>query len=197
MADEEASDPQQPPAPVNRGHSIHDAVKQLEAFYPGQKLPWAARKPWWWLQRASRGRPETDYPNDEVMDAAVSLSSWAEDELVRRSAHRSGRRPRKGSKTRGSRLQIIAALIAHHRYEAESCTNQEPIGVKELGRHLQLSPSVVSEFFKKEFGGHRQYQGFCRDVNRLIGSLKLLSGEYSPDFVYGRQPPGEREFDAE
>jgi hypothetical protein len=96
-----------------------------------------------------------------------------------------------------ARAKIIAGLTEHHQYADGSCMNTEPIGVNELARTVQVSPASVSTFFKDKFQGHDKYRGLCLDVTRLVGSLKLLRGEYSPHHLYGSTPPGEGSQDGE
>jgi hypothetical protein len=106
---------------------------------------------------------------------------------------------RKRSTEKGeARTKIIAALTQHHHYDPGGhCENLEPIGVNELARQAQVAPASVSAFFDKEFGGsdhkngHRNYKVVCRNVGRLLDSLRVLNGDFSPDDLYGRQPPGE------
>lgn len=100
----------------------------------------------------------------------------------------------KRSTVRGeAEAKIIAALTQHHQYADGSCLNLEPIGNNELARLVKVSPSTVSEFFKKQFGGRQQYQAACCDKSSLIAALKLLNKEFSPHQLFGNAPPGERD----
>jgi len=107
-----------------------------------------------------------------------------------------GEKPRttkKRSTERGEgRTKLIAALIAHHKYAGGSCLNPAPIGNNELAKAAAVSTSTASTFFNKEFEGHTKYRAICRDIGKLVNSLKLLSGEFSPHVLYGSEPPEKR-----
>ncbi len=91
-----------------------------------------------------------------------------------------------------ARLKLIAALTKHHQYADGGCLNMEPIGVNELQRMAQIgSSSTSSKFFEKEFHGHAKYRAACRDATKLVYSLKLLNGEFSPYELFGRSPQDE------
>jgi len=97
----------------------------------------------------------------------------------------------KSSHQRGeARIKIIAALTMHHKYKEDSCLNFVPIKNNELARLADVSPSTVSEFFKKEFEGYPKYRKTCSDKQGiLINSLKLLNNEVHPSMLYGTEPP--------
>ena len=110
------------------------------------------------------------------------------------------RRGKRSTAKGDAQAKIISALTRHHKYQDGSCLNQEPIGVRELSRQADVSESTVSAFFNKQYGkgegrkkkdGHNRYRNMCRDTKRLIASLKMLNGEYSPSLLYGDNPPGE------
>jgi hypothetical protein len=101
------------------------------------------------------------------------------------------RKLKRGTERGEAREKIIAALCLHHRYEDGSCLNLVPIGNNELARKLGVGPATVSEFFKREFKGHRKYCSTCRETATLVAALKMLRGEYSPHLLYERTPPGE------
>jgi hypothetical protein len=109
----------------------------------------------------------------------------------------------KRSTVRGeARLKLIAVLTNHHKYADGNCRNLEPIGNNELARLADVSKSTASEFLNKEFnerkkGGLAKYKAICQDAGRLVDSLKVLNGEFSPHDLYGRRPPGEDERDGE
>ena len=94
-----------------------------------------------------------------------------------------------------ARLKIIAALTEHHKYEAGSYMNPEPVGVAELARQAQVAKATVSVFFKNEFEGHAKYKVCCRHPSGLTKALKLLNNEYSPYHLYGEKPPNEDDRD--
>jgi hypothetical protein len=75
--------------------------------------------------------------------------------------------------------------MAHHKYDDGSCLNFTPIGVRELSRVASVSAKTVSLFFRAAFGGFDQYRLFCRN-GKLIDSLKLLDGSFSPHKLLGR-----------
>jgi hypothetical protein len=106
----------------------------------------------------------------------------------------------KRSTTRGeARAKIIAALTKHHQYADGGCLSSDPIGVSALARMADVRKSSVSEFFQKAFDGHAAYKVLCRDVGRLVDSIKSLRGEFSPRDLklYGRRPVGEDDRDGD
>jgi hypothetical protein len=99
---------------------------------------------------------------------------------------------RKRSTARGEgRAKLVSAFTAHHEYENGSCENLEPIGNNELARKADVAKATAAEFFKVEFCDHAKYRAACADITRLVASLKLLNGEFSPHHLYGARPPGE------
>ena len=90
-----------------------------------------------------------------------------------------------------ARAKLIAALTKHHEYADGGCLKLEPIGIREVARQADVSPSSASRFFKKKFEGHAHYRTVCCDAGRLAESLKVLNGEFAPQELYGRNPPGE------
>lgn len=91
------------------------------------------------------------------------------------------------------RAKLIAALTKHHQYADSGCLNQDPIGNNKLARLAEVSESTASTFFTQEFGRHGKYRALCRDMTRLVASLKLLNQEFSPHHLFGSTPPGERD----
>jgi hypothetical protein len=106
-------------------------------------------------------------------------------------------KPKRSTGRGEAREKIIAGLTEHHQYTDGSCLNTEPIGVGALARKSGVSKSSVPEFFQGEFQGHDRYRAFCQDVSKIVASLKMLRGEYSPHILYGRTPPGEGDHDDE
>jgi len=103
------------------------------------------------------------------------------------------RATKKRSTERGEgRCKLIAALIEHHKYDNGSCLNPAPIGNNELAKVAEVSTSTASTFFNEQFKGHTRYKAICRDIGKLVHSLKLLSGEFSPHDLYGSEPPEKR-----
>ena len=60
-----------------------------------------------------------------------------------------------------------------------------------------MSKSAASAFFNKQFGGHTKYRAACSDATRLITALKLLNQDFAPRYLFGTNPPGEAEYEAE
>lgn len=93
----------------------------------------------------------------------------------------------KASTVKGeARAKLIAALTLHHKYQDGGCLNLKRIGVNGLAREADVAPSSASVFFKREYGGHKRYTVLCRDPGRLVESLKVLNGEFSPMMIGGR-----------
>jgi hypothetical protein len=107
------------------------------------------------------------------------------------------RKPKRSTGRGEAREKIIAGLTEHHQYTDGSCLNTEPIGVGALARKSGVSKSSVSAFVQGEFHGHDRYRAFCQDVSKIVASLKMLRGEYSPHVLYGRTPPDEGGHDDE
>lgn len=102
----------------------------------------------------------------------------------------------KRSTKRGEgRAKLIAALTEHHRYAQDGCLRTEPINNNALARLAKVDKATASAFFKKEFGGHGKYKRICQDTGRLVVYLKQLNGEYTPDELFGGNPPGEDDRD--
>jgi hypothetical protein len=76
----ESSDSQDRPDPINSGHPVHDAVRQVELHYPSEKLPATPRIHWLDLLDITRGKRETNRPNQEAIAAAWNLLEWAKKE---------------------------------------------------------------------------------------------------------------------
>jgi len=80
---------------------------------------------------------------------------------------------------------IVAALNEHHGYSNGNCKKDVGhVGVNKLAKYLSLSPSTVSVFFKKEFGGHDNYRIGCGNLGNLAKALKILNGELTPGILY-------------
>lgn len=88
-------------------------------------------------------------------------------------AKQTKRKAKKAKEETDSEALIIAALAEHHGYGKESLY-LEPARVRELARKTKVSPSVVSAFFQKHFGGHAQYRRACQDEDGLQKVLELL-----------------------
>jgi len=78
---------------------------------------------------------------------------------------------------------IVAALNEHHQYSNGRCEDAGHAGVNKLARHLKISPSTVSGFFRTEFDGHDKYKMACGDVGNLANALKILNGELTPSIL--------------
>jgi hypothetical protein len=99
------------------------------------------------------------------------------------------KKTKKSTEPGEARVKIISALTAHHKYEADSYLNQEPIGVNALAHKAKVGKATVSRFFKTEFsdgkrGGHLMYRRVCQSKEDLLHSLKLLRGEVPPSILY-------------
>ena len=133
--------------------------------------------------------------------AAAGRSSEPPAEKAPREGGRDGSKP--DSRRRTRRDEIIGALTKHHAYDEGGCGNLDPIGVRDLAEAVGCSPSTVTEFFDREFGGddrmsgHSKYQVVCRNGGRLADSLKALRGEFAPHDLYGRRPAGEGDRDGD
>jgi hypothetical protein len=132
--------------------------------------------------------------------AAVLEAEAIQAEAVRERAKTMGRsatRAKKSTEKGEARAKIVGALTLHHKYKDGGCLNTEPIGVNELARLACVASGSVTRFFNNQFGGaekdkgHTKYKVVCRDLGRLAESLKVLNAEFSPDELYGRNPPGE------
>lgn len=98
----------------------------------------------------------------------------------------------KRSTVRGEgREKLIGALTKHHKYADGSCMNEAAVGNNQLAKLARVSVSTASEFFNKQFDGHKKYIGLCSDLTRLIAALKLLNQEFQPHILFGDNPPEE------
>jgi len=87
----------------------------------------------------------------------------------------------KKSTVRGeAQEKLRAALLAHHQYENGSCLNTAPIGRNALARLAKVSLGSVTDFFKRNFDGHKAYQRLCAEPSDLGIALKVLAGELTP-----------------
>jgi hypothetical protein len=100
-------------------------------------------------------------------------------------------RSKRSTSNGDAEAKLIAALTTHHQYHNGSCQNLEPVGNNALARLAHVDQSTASGFLKKRFGGHNSYKRVCADSGKLVMSLKLLNGEYSPRILFDRNPPGE------
>lgn len=82
-----------------------------------------------------------------------------------------------------ARAKLVAALTRHHHYQDGGCLNLAPIGNNELARLAEVSESSASGFFRSAFGGHAKYRRFCTDSRLLVGALRMLNGEISPQWL--------------
>ena len=78
-------DPADLPTPIDAGHPVHGSVSDLQDFYEGRRLPFAARTAWARLCTYSRqhgdGSPlEQAYA---AQDAADGLLGWVDSEIER------------------------------------------------------------------------------------------------------------------
>ena len=62
-------------------------------------------------------------------------------------------KPKRSTVKGEARVKLIAALTLHHRYADGSCMNCEPIGVNQLARNAEVSPSSASVFVSKKIPG--------------------------------------------
>lgn len=108
-----------------------------------------------------------------------------------------GKKAKRSTQRGEAEAKIIAALTAHHQYDNGSCLNPEPVGNNQLARMARVSQSSVSDFFTRQFHGYSTYRLYCKDVARLVASLKLLNDEFSPFHLYGGSPPIEGATDDE
>ena len=89
-----------------------------------------------------------------------------------------------------ARTKIISGLTEHHQYDNGSCGSFDPIGVNRFAKRIDVSPSQLSTFLKKQFGGYKKYRAICiRDTARLVAALKFLNDEYSAHKLFGDTPP--------
>jgi len=140
---------------------------------------------------------------DELIAAASMASPGGQPVNGEHDAREAIGKKTKRSTVRGeARDKLIAALTAHHRYEDGSCLETRVIGVNELARIAEVSPSTAKVFFDREFnrgekGGHARYRALCQTPGRLAISLRALRGEIAPHLLYGRRPTSEAKRDEE
>ena len=99
------------------------------------------------------------------------------------------KKPKRSTTKGAARTKIISAITLHHQYANGGCQNFDPIGVNKLANCTDVSPSSVSAFLKKEFGGYDHYRAACNNSQRLAKKLKSLNQEYCSDPTYGGNPP--------
>jgi len=101
------------------------------------------------------------------------------------------KKPKRSTNNGDAVDKLIAALTEHHQYATGGCLHWEPIGVRSLAEKAAVSPSTASEFFERNFGGHRAYRRMCRDSSELTAYLQILNRETPQKNLFGRRPPGE------
>jgi hypothetical protein len=92
--------------------------------------------------------------------------------------------------------KILAALVAWHRPEGDSCLKWTPLGVNELAtsEHADVSSGSVTNFFNQHFGregkdGHARYKKLCMDNNLdLPHELLALRNELPCRHHFGSDP---------
>ena len=104
--------------------------------------------------------------------------------LVGNTKKSAGTRPKKKDWS-GS---ITSQLTLHHQYEQGSCLILEPLGVREIHRKLGCPVSVVSDFFKRHFDGHKMYVRMCRDAGTLAKGISILRGDIRPSILFRALP---------
>jgi len=97
----------------------------------------------------------------------IEIASLAQspDQDNKRGAETKAKRSAAKGKSNGdtdSRALIVAALNEHHQYHNGRCEDVGHVGVNKLARHLDISSSTVSAFFKQEFGSHNKYPNRLR-----------------------------------
>lgn len=143
---------------------------------------------------SAKVKSESPSANDTLKVSPPETPAGVSDSQQRGKRVKSKRSTQKGDGI----AKCIAALTKWHRYADGSCMNTEPISVSNLYRQAEVgSKATASRFFNAKFGGpekkdgHRKYKIVCRDASRLAESLRVLTGDFSPDELYGRRPPGE------
>jgi len=166
-----------------------------------------------WLEYLYETYGIHEYPDEEtevltIPGNAFAASAKAIEKLLRRafttaisdSTKHEGNQSKKSKRStqRGeAKDKLISALTKHHEYTDGSCLNLAPVGNNELARLAEVSISTASKFFNKQFGGHAEYRAICGNITNLVGALKLLNQEYSPQLLYGAKPPNEDDRDDE
>ena len=117
---------------------------------------------------------EHDFKNSGKPNPPMPPSSEVPKKALRKAG--SKRSTEKGE----AREKLISALTLHHQYSNGSCLNQEPIGNNQLALIARVSPASASAFFKKQFGGYRNYRRICSNTNNLIAALKVFNNEIFP-----------------
>lgn len=110
---------------------------------------------------------EAKFDNQIAQGRAVAITAGAPVRSISRSRAKS---PDKRNRD---------ALIRHHGFDGQSCARWQPIAAKDLAGKVGVSPSVITDFFKRHFGGHRNYKMLCHEHNaeQLIGILRTLTGD--------------------
>ena len=130
----------------------------------------------WW-------RSIADEPAGELVDAGESpkggerpVEPKAIDPKETKQAPKTKRNTQRGEAS----AKLVGALTKWHDYANGSCLNLTPVGVRELAELVDVDPSTASDFFKREFKGHKNYEAACGNVHNLVAALKLLNDEYAP-----------------
>ena len=76
-----------------------------------------------------------------------------------------------------SDLKLATALVIHHEYKDDICTNFTPISCTDLSKRCDLSKNTASLFFKKKFGGYNKYVIMCGSNLNINAHMKLLNGD--------------------
>ena len=79
--EEQSSDSEDRPKPINPGHYLHDAVCGVGKHYRANKLPGMIRPAWIDLLQITRGKLEFERPNQAAIEAAVKMMQWANQEI--------------------------------------------------------------------------------------------------------------------
>ena len=93
------------------------------------------------------------------------------------------KRKRKNARPNGkTELQelIIAGLCVHHKYNSDAPMHLNPIASVKLATSVKCATSTVSQFFKVNYRGYKNYCRQCTNEEVLRTSLALLRGDLSP-----------------
>jgi hypothetical protein len=125
-----------------------------------------------------------------VPDATVK----AEGKTAKRHAQEAGKKRGKSKSAvddSDSFSKLIGALTLYHKYANGVCSKTEPpIGVRELSRQAEVSPSRSTDFFNVKFnhgikGGHSQYKRQCGDKDVISHALRILNDDVTPAILSG------------
>jgi hypothetical protein len=116
----------------------------------------------------------------------LSQGSTGAIELLRRqhegdSADRLSRRRKKQSREpqieNDCETKFIGGLTAHHEYSNGICDNYDPVVLRKFHEDAKISSGSASKYFKKHFGGHKQYASACRRREPLCSKLQELNND--------------------